>query len=90
MSDNIERQRELSKMVLIPGEHKPSKQKATSQIQQTPLQLVHTFSLGAILGFAIFVTLWIIIGFSKLAVTLPFVGGCIGVAIEMMRQKNKR
>lgn len=89
MSDNIERQRELSRMVLIPGKPKPSEQKAARQIQRTPQQLIYTFSLGAIFGFAVFVTLWIIAGFSKLAVTLPFVGGCIGVAIEMMRQKNK-
>ena len=89
MSDIIERHKELSRMVLIPGEHKTSQQKTASKIQQAPPQFLYLFLLGAIVGFAIFVTLWVISGFSKLAVTLPFVGGGIGVAIEMLRQKKK-
>ena len=89
MSDIIERHKELSRMVLIPGEHKTSRQRTASQMQQqSPPQLLYMFLLGAILGSAIFVTLWVIYGFSKLAVMLPFVGGCIGIVIEIMRHKK--
>ena len=89
MSNNIERQKELSRKLLIPGEPKPSGQKASSQIQVAPMQLIHAFSLGAISGLAIFVLLCILGGFSKLAIMLPFVGGILGIAIEMIRRKNK-
>ncbi len=90
MSDIIERHKELSKMVLIPGGHKTSAQKTKGQMQQqAPPQFLYLFLLGAIVGSAIFVTLWVISGFSKLAVALPFVGGGIGVAVEMLRQKKK-
>lgn len=88
MSDIIERHKELSRTVLSPDGHKTSQQKMTSQIHRAPSQILYLFFLGAIVGFAIFVTLWVIYGFSKLAVTLPFLGGCIGIAIEMMRQKK--
>lgn len=89
MSDIIERHKELGKRVLIPGEPKSPEQKAASRIQLAPAQLIQPFSLGAILGFFIFVALWIIAGFSKLAIMLPFAGGIFGIVIEMIRQKNK-
>ncbi len=89
MSENFERQKELSKRVLIPGETKPPDQKATGRIPLTPVQLLYPFSLGAIVGFFIFVAIVIITGFSKLAIMLPFIGGFFGVAIEMTRRKYK-
>ena len=87
MSDIFERHKELSKKVLIPGEHKSPKQTTPARIQTTPAQLIYPFSLGAILGFSIFVVIWIISGFSKLAIMLPFVGGMFGIAIKMIWQK---
>lgn len=89
MSDNIERHKELSKRVLIPNEPKSPEQRASGQIQRTPAQLIQAFSLGAIVGFSLFVVIWIIAGFSKLAVMAPFMGGIFGVVVEMMRQKTK-
>ncbi|MCF6155295.1 MAG: hypothetical protein E3K36_08585 [Candidatus Brocadia sp.] len=89
MSENFERQKELSKRVLIPGEPKPAARKATGQIQLAPMQLLYIFSFGAIVGFAIFVVIWIIAGFSKWTITLPFIAGFFGVAIEMIRRKYK-
>jgi hypothetical protein len=89
MSDNIERHKELSKRVLIPDEPKTPEQKASSRIPLAPIQLLYPFSLGAITGFFIFVAIWIIAGFSKLAVMLPFMGGFSGVAIEIIRRKTK-
>lgn len=89
MSDIMERQKELSKKVLIPGESKSPGQKTPYQVQLGPKQLMYVFSLGAIVGFFIFVTIWIITGFSKLALLLPFIGGFFGVAVEMIRRKYK-
>lgn len=89
MSDIVERQKELSKKVLIPGESKSSGQNAPGKIQLAPKQFIYVFSLGAIVGFFAFVAIWIIAGFSKLALMLPFIGGFFGAAIEMIRQKNK-
>ena len=88
MSDIIERHKELSKRVLIPGEPKSPGQKTSSRIQVAPAQLIQPFSLGAILGFSIFVVIWIISGFSNLAIMLPFVGGIFGIAIKMIKQKK--
>lgn len=89
MSNIIERHKELSKRVLIPDEPKSPEQKVSSRIQRAPAQFIQPFFLGAILGFFIFVAIWIIAGFSKLAIMLPFAGGIFGIVIEMIRQKNK-
>lgn len=89
MSDIMERQKELSKKVLFPGESKFPGQKTPNQVQLAPKQLMYVFSLGAIVGFFIFVTIWIITGFSKLAFLLPFISGFFGVAVEMIRRKYK-
>lgn len=89
MSDIIERHKELSKKVLIPGTSKSSGQRTPGQIQLEPKQLMYVFSLGAIVGFFVFVAIWIIAGFSKLAITLPFAGGFFGAAIEIIRRKYK-
>ena len=89
MSDIIERHKELSKRVLISGEPKSPEQKASNRIQIAPAQLIQPFSLGAILGFFIFVAIWIISGFSKLALMMPFFGGFFGVAIKMVIRKNE-
>lgn len=88
MSDNIERQNELSKRVLIPGEHKSTEQRTPTRNQLAPAQLIFTFSLGTISGLAVFVLIWTLAGFSKLAIILPFVGGFIGIAIEIIRRKT--
>ena len=89
MLEHFERHKELSKKVLIPDESKSSAQNARGKIQSTPAQGIYPFSLGAIVGFFLFVTIWIIAGFSKLALTLPFICGFFSVAIAVIRQKNK-
>ncbi|NUO08301.1 MAG: hypothetical protein HUU08_06400 [Candidatus Brocadia sp.] len=89
MSDNIERQRELSRRVLTSDAPKPLEQKASGRIQLAPLQFIYPFILGAISGLALFALIWILTGFSKLALMLSFVGGPIGIAIEIIRRKNK-
>lgn len=88
MADNIERQRELSRRVLIPDEPKPLEQKASGCIQLAPLHFIYPFILGAISGFALFVVIWMLTGFSKIAFMLPFVGGFFGIVVEIIRQKN--
>lgn len=90
MPEYFERHKELSKKVLIPDESKSSGQNAPGKIQLTPRQCIYPFSLGAIVGFFLFLTIWIIAGFSKLALMLPFIGGFFSVAIAVVRQKNKR
>lgn len=89
MSDNIERQKELSKKILAQPETGHFEQKTAPSIQVVPIQYVQSFSLGAILGFALLVLIWIFAGFSKIAVTAPLLGGVCGIVIEMMRKKNK-
>lgn len=89
MSENFERHKELSKRVLIPGESKSFERKVSGRIPLTPVKVLYPFSLGAILGFFIFVAIWIIAGFSKSALVLPFIGGFFGVAIEMISRKYK-
>lgn len=89
MSENFERHKELSKRVLIPSEPKSFERKVSGGIPLTPVRLLYPFSLGAIVGFFIFVAIWIIAGFSKLALMLPFISGLFGVAVEMIRLRNK-
>lgn len=89
MSDNIERHKDLSKRVLMPNEQKLPEQRASGQIQRAPTQLIQAFFLGAMVGFSLFVVIWIIAGFSKLAIIAPFMGGIFGIVVEMMRQKTK-
>jgi hypothetical protein len=89
MSESIERQRELSKKVLIQNETKLSGQKTPSSVQIVPVQYIQAVSLGAILGCALFVLVWIFAGFSKIAIAAPFLGGISGIVVEMMRKKNK-
>lgn len=89
MSGNIERHKELSKKVLIQTETKHFEQKTPSSIQVVPIQYIQAVSLGAILGCALFVLVWIFAGFSKIAVAAPFLGGISGIVVEMMRKKNR-
>ncbi len=89
MLENFERHKELSKKVLIPGESGFPVQKRSNRVRLTPAQLMYAFFLGAIVGFFVFVALWIIAGFSKLPLMLPFIGGFFGVAIEATRRKRK-
>lgn len=89
MSEIIERHKELSRKVLAPDEQKSLKQETSRQMKLVPAQILYAFSLGAIVGFSIFVVILIASGFSKFAVMLPFIGGIFGVAVKMIWQKNK-
>lgn len=89
MSSDIERQRELSKRVLMQGEPKPAGQRTPRQVQITPKQLAYHFMLGSIVGLSLLVVIWISSGFSKLAIMLPFIGGISSIAIKKVLQKNK-
>ncbi|MDN3511935.1 MAG: hypothetical protein QY310_06020 [Candidatus Jettenia sp. CY-1] len=89
MSDNIERHKDLSKRVLIPSESKSMEQRVSSQSQKAPAQFIQAFSLGAIAGLSLFVVIWIVAGFSKVAIMAPFMGGIFGIVVEMMKQKTK-
>lgn len=88
MSDIIERHKDLSKKVLGKDEQKPAEQKASGRNQFMPTPYIFAFSLGAIVGLSLFVLIWIISGFSKIAVTMPLIGGISGMVIEMIRQRN--
>lgn len=90
MVEHFERHKELSKRVLIPDASPSPGQNAPGNIRPAPQQYIYPFSLGAIVGFFLFVTLWIIAGFSKSALMLPFIGGFLSVTIEVIRRKNKR
>ena len=87
MSDTIKKHRELSKKALIPGEAKSSGQRTPAQTQRGMTHLMYLFFLCAIIVFFILVTIWIIDGFSKVAIMLPFIMGFLGVTMEMIRRK---
>ncbi|MCF6158336.1 MAG: hypothetical protein E3K32_07155 [wastewater metagenome] len=89
MSDIIERHEELSRRVLNPNKPISSEQKVSSQSKLVPAPFIRAFSLGAILGFSLFILIWILAGFSKAALTIPLIGGACSTGIEVVRQKNK-
>jgi hypothetical protein len=89
MSNDIERQKRLSKRVLMQGESIQTEQRTLRQVQMAPKRLVYPFILGAIVGLSILVVVWISTGFSKLAILLPFIGGISSIAIKLILQKNK-
>ncbi|MFO0792661.1 MAG: hypothetical protein U0586_01220 [Candidatus Brocadiaceae bacterium] len=89
MSNDIERQKRLSKRVLMQGESTHAEQGTSSQAHMASQRLVYPFILGAIAGLSILVIVWISTGFSKWAIMLPFIGGISSIAIKMILQKNK-
>jgi hypothetical protein len=89
MSNIIDKHKELSRRVLNPSKVKPSEQKTSGQNQLLPMPFIISFSLGTVLGISLFMLLWILTGFSKVAVIMPFLGGMGGIVVEIIRQRNK-
>lgn len=89
MSNIIDKHKELSRKVLNPSKLKPSEQKTSGQNQLLPIPFIISFSLGTVLGISLFMLLWILTGFSKVAVIMPFLGGIGGIIVEIIRQRNK-
>lgn len=87
MSNDIERQKMLSKRVLMQGESVHAEQGTLSQVQMAPKGLVYPFILGAIVGLSFLVAVWISTGVTKWAIILPFIGGISSIAIKLTVQK---
>ncbi len=89
MSDIIERHRDLSRRVLSPNETKPAGRQAAARASGQSMHPAQTCILGTIVGLAIFVVIWMVSGYSRMALTMPFLGGMVGAGIGMMRRGNK-
>lgn len=89
MSDIIERHRDLSRRVLSPNETRPAAKQAATRTSGQPMHPAQACAMGTIVGLAIFVVIWIVSGYSRTALAMPFLGGVIGAGIGVMRRGNK-
>ena len=89
MSDIIERHKDLSRRVLSPNETKPVERQSSPRANEQSMHPLQTCAMGAIVGIAIFVVVWLVSGYSRTALAMPFLGGMVGAGIGVMRRGNK-